>query len=113
MSAGWCPTCQGYNRETADMVCMTCGRDYMPADGSDESAPGLGWKRLMSAWREQCKQAELERDDARRTAETYLDKLAELEKALTAMDNVMFNVLAPSWLEEIARSQRTGEVGNP
>jgi hypothetical protein len=24
-----CPTCQGYSRETTDMVCQTCGRDYM------------------------------------------------------------------------------------
>lgn len=58
-----CPTCQGRSRETTDMVCMTCGRDYMPDDGSDVSAPGLGWKRLMGLWREQCKQTERERDE--------------------------------------------------
>lgn len=45
----WCPTCQGLTRrETADMVCMTCGRDYL----DDEPVPGTGWKRLMYAWRE-------------------------------------------------------------
>jgi hypothetical protein len=54
----YCPTCQGRNRATTDMVCMTCGRDYMPDDGTDVSEPGLGWKRLMGLWREQSKQTE-------------------------------------------------------
>ncbi len=61
-----CETCQGRQRKTTDMVCMTCGRDYMPDDGTDETGPGLGWKRLMGLWREQCKQAELVAQDAER-----------------------------------------------
>lgn len=24
-----CPTCQGRTRETVNMICQTCGRDYM------------------------------------------------------------------------------------
>lgn len=60
-----CETCQGRNRETTDMVCMTCGRDYMPDDGSDVSGPGLGWLRLMGLWREQAKQMEGERETYR------------------------------------------------
>jgi hypothetical protein len=29
MEAKFCPTCQGTNRQTSNMVCQTCGRDYM------------------------------------------------------------------------------------
>lgn len=47
-------------------------------------------------------EVEAERDSARRTAETYLDKLAELDTALTAADDVLVNVPAPSWLDDIA-----------
>lgn len=61
-----CPTCQGRNRETTDMVCMTCGRDYL----ADEPVPGLGWKRLVGDYR-----AAL---DAERTARTAAE--AELER---------------------------------
>lgn len=70
--AGPCPTCQGRNRHTVDMVCMDCGRDYMPDDGSDETGPGLGWKRLMGAWRELAKAREAERDEAQLDARNNL-----------------------------------------
>jgi hypothetical protein len=31
----FCPTCDGRNRETLDMVCQTCGTDYGPAVSDD------------------------------------------------------------------------------
>lgn len=86
-AADRCPTCQGRNRHTTDMVCMACGRDYMPDDGSHESAPGLGWKRLMGLWREQCKQAEADRDIARAEADemrTQRDTAREHASAVCA-----------------------------
>jgi hypothetical protein len=79
MTAEPCPTCQGRNRETTDMVCMTCGRDYMPDDGSDVSAPGLGWKRLMGLWREQAARAMGDRE----VVEAEMDRrVTELQAAL-------------------------------
>lgn len=75
--AGPCPTCQGRNRHTVDMVCMDCGRDYMPDDGSDETGPGLGWKRLMGAWRELAKKAELDaRNNLRERDAAHLEVAA-------------------------------------
>ena len=57
---------------------------------------------LADQLRARLAEVEAERDSARRTAETYLDKLAELDRALTAVDDVLLNVPAPSWLDEIA-----------
>lgn len=65
-----CPTCQWRNRETTDMVCMTCGRDYL----ADDPVPGLGWKRLMIAWREQCKAAETKLAEVETEREALRDR---------------------------------------
>lgn len=81
MSGATCATCQGRNRETTDMVCMTCGRDYLD---DDPITPGLGWRRLMHAWRDQCKAAEAERDELRVELETERIELGEWKDSANA-----------------------------
>lgn len=97
-----CSTCRGRNRHTTDMVCMDCGRDYMPDDGSDVSAPGLGWKRLMLAWREQCKQIEAQRDSARDIAAALEAELAEAKAAKQVFfDRMMLAEVALARIEAL------------
>lgn len=75
-----CPTCQGWTRETTDMVCMTCGRDYLTGDVIPP--PGLGWKRLVGGWMEEGRllRARLAEVEAERDAALAAEKHQHSER---------------------------------
>lgn len=48
-----CPTCQGRTRETVNMVCRTCGRDYMqahPTSRRQKLVSGLSCPFCVGTW---------------------------------------------------------------
>jgi hypothetical protein len=73
-----CPTCSGRTRETVDMICQTCGRDFLERTALDwqRYAQGLtaeverltderdGWQTLRDEWRETARKIAAQRDEA-------------------------------------------------
>lgn len=72
-----CPTCQGRHRHTTDMVCLTCGRDYL----DDDPQPALGWRRLLLQWIEEGRRLRGQLADAEADLDILRAQLSPMEQA--------------------------------